>query len=475
MTTSGSDTARLTAELLALAGIDLDAGPDLRFEGPDVVLPSSYRVTEAAAALVGAVAVAIARLATVRSSTGSDGPPAAVTVDRIEACAAFQSERHFRLAEPPKLWDELSGHYETNDGHVQFHTNFAHHRLAMLAAIGCGDTANRAEVAAVVAERGRFEVEQAVSEGGGVAAALRTADEWAQHPHAAHVAGRAPLAVTALEGGSTAHQVRLESPPPSADRPLEGVRVLDLTRVIAGPVCARTLAAYGADVLRIGAAALPVVDALLPDTTLGKRFAHCDITTAEGRRTMLTLAADADVVVSGFRPGALAARGLDTDDLLGANPNLVVARLSAFGADGPWGGRRGFDSITQTATGVVATETAAFEADRPRPLPCQLLDHGSGYLLALGVAAALMGRHRRGGAHTVDVSLLTTRNWVASLGPADPRAGRPLSNADVAPYQHHRASPFGPLRHLRQPGLIDGIPARWDHGPSRPGADPAQW
>ncbi|MGB5758774.1 MAG: CoA transferase [Acidimicrobiales bacterium] len=475
MTDSATDTVELTGELLALAAVELDDDVLLRFEGPDTVLPSSYRVTDAAAALVAAVSVAVARLATVRSPERIHQSMPAVTVDRVEACAAFQSERHFRLEEEPTLWDELSGHYETNDGHVQFHTNFEHHRSAMLQALGCREDAVRADVAAVVAERGRFEMEQAVSEAGGIAAALRTSAEWAQHPHAAHVAGRAPLAVAAVDTSSTGHGGAGELPSARVDRPLLGVRVLDLTRVIAGPVCTRTLAAYGAHVLRIGAERLPVADSILPDTTLGKRFAHCDITTAEGRDTLLGLVSEADVIVSGFRPGALAARGLDTDDLLTANPNLVIARLSAFGADGPWGGRRGFDSITQTATGVVATETAAFGADRPRPLPCQLLDHGSGYLLSLGVLSALLGRHLRGGARLVDVSLLTTCNWVASLGPADPSSGSPLSDDDVARYRQQRPSPFGPLRHMRHPGRIDGIPARWDRGPTRPGADKPRW
>lgn len=483
---SPTDVTHVTDQLLALAGLADTADEDLRFVGPPTVLPSSYRVTEAATALVAAVSVAVARLAAVRASGGGSlggagGRP--ITIDSAEACAAFQSERHFQLTEPPRLWDELSGHYETEDGHVQFHTNFPHHRAALLTVTGCSPSATRADVESIVARAGRFELEQRVCDAGGIAAALRTVEEWNRHPHAAHVAGRPPLLLTPASTATATEPTRTGKTRTAGhpndgtgpQRPLAGVRVLDLTRVIAGPVAARTLAAYGADVLRIGADRLPVVDSLLPDTTLGKRFAHCDITTSRGRDRLLRLAAEADVVISGFRPGALAARGVGHDDLLEANPDLILARLSAFGADGPWGGRRGFDSITQTTTGVVATETKAFGAERPRPLPCQLLDHGSGFLVALGVVAGLIGRMLSGRGGEIDVSLLTTRNWVDSLGPTDPRAGTGLAETDVAPFLETRPSPFGELRHVRHPGRIDGIEARWDRGPARPGADGAHW
>lgn len=490
MTNSGTeDRHRLAGDLLTLAGLD-GPGEELRFIGPPTVLPSSFRVTEAASALVAAVSIAVARIAELRSGRPGSGPnPRSVIVDSVEACAAFQSERHFRLSEPPQLWDSLSGHYAARDGYIQFHTNFPHHRAGLLTAIGLGpgnespvarspvdrlpvdrSPVDRSAVEAAVAASGRLELERAVSNAGGIAAAMRTIDEWTEHPHAAHVAHRPPLTVSRRHSG-----VGQPLGPADPTRPLQDLRVLDLTRVIAGPVCARTLAAYGADVLRIGAAGLPVVDAILPDTTLGKRFAYCDITTTGGRDDLLRLVAEADVVVTGFRPGALAQRGLGTDDLLETNPNLVIAELSAFGPDGPWGRRRGFDSITQTATGIVAEETAAFGADQPRSLPCQLLDHGSGFLLALGVLGALIERHATGGSHQVEVSLLTTRNWFVSQGRADPELGGRLSEAEVAPYLESRPSPFGPLRHVRHPGSIDGIPARWERGPTKPGTDPAGW
>jgi crotonobetainyl-CoA:carnitine CoA-transferase CaiB-like acyl-CoA transferase len=313
-------------------------------------------------------------------------------------------------------------------------------------------------------------MEKRVTDVGGIAAALRTIDEWESHPHRAHIVGRPPLLLTRENVGPAAPLGVT-----STDRPLSGLRVLDFTRVIAGPVCTRTLAAYGADVLRIGAPGLPVVDSILPDTTLGKRFADADITTIGGRDTVLALVAEADVVVIGFRPGAFSGHGLGPEDLFAANPNLVLAELSAFGPDGPWGGKRGFDSITQTATGIVAAEMAAYQSDDPRPLPCQLLDHGTGFLLALGVLGALAERHTTGGGHRVEASLITTRNWLVSLGQASPDKGGQLADEDVAPFIETRDSTFGAVTHIRHPGRITGIPARWDSGPSTPGQHRATW
>lgn len=467
-----TDVVSTTADLLQRAGVDPTLAAEVTFTGPETVLPSAYRVTEASQCLVAAFSVALAVLDRQRS-TGSrigTGHPS-IVVDAEESAAAFQSERHLRLDGPAELWDGLAGHYEAADGHIQFHTNFTHHRSALLRATECGDDASREQVAEIVAGVDRFEMENRVMAAGGIAAALRSVDEWHRHPHHEHVVGRPPLMMTRATDATQPHRWARSA----GVRPLEGLRVLDLTRVIAGPVASRALAAYGADVLRLGAPDLPVVTSILPDTTLGKRFAHCNITTAQGRDTALRLASEADVVVTGFRPGALSGRGLGPDDLLDANPNLIHATLSAFGSDGPWGGRRGFDSITQTATGIVATETEAYHSPTPRSLPCQLLDHGTGFLLALGILGGLIERERSGGGHLIEASLLTTRYWLEGLGPADPTAGGHLDDATITRYSRTRPSGYGPVTHIRHPGSVDGLPASWDTGPSTPGQHQPVW
>jgi crotonobetainyl-CoA:carnitine CoA-transferase CaiB-like acyl-CoA transferase len=454
----------ICADLLAHAGLPSELADTVDLGPGATVLPSSFRVTDAATALVGAASAAVAALV-----EQQEGRTPGVTIDPVGACVAFQSERHLRLREAPKLWDDLGGHYRVADGFVQTHTNFPHHRSALLAALELPPSSDRADVERVMERSNRFEIEAAVAAAGGITAAMRSMDEWRAEPHAEHVAGRSPLSVTS--GTGTAVRPRAVEP----GRPLAGLRVLDLTRVIAGPVCARTLAAFGADVLRVGAADLPVVDSILPDTTLGKRFAHADITSPAGRDAVRALAADADVVVAGFRPGALAGHGLGVDDLLEINPALIVAELSAFGADGPWGGRRGFDSITQTATGIVAAEMEAFDAETARPLPCQLLDHGSGFLLALGVLAALVRAADEGGGQRADATLLTTRTWLESLGPGQLVADVPLTEERVDRCTATRDSVFGPMRHAVHPGEIEGVSAIWDIGPTTPSADELAW
>lgn len=456
----------VAADLLGRVPHANDTSERLELHGPQAVLPSSFAVTEAAGALVGAVGVAIDRVAQVRAKSS----PNRVSVDLVHAGLAFQSERHLRFEDDaPQLWDGLAGYYPVKDGSVQFHTNFDHHRLAVLTALGLAPDADRAAVEAAVIDRTRFEVEDLVTAQGGIAAAVREVDEWDRHPHARTPETSTPLTIERETGPARS----LGSAP--LDRPLAGLRVLDLTRIIAGPVCTRTLAAYGADVLRVGAVNLPVVRSILADSTLGKRFCHLDLDDGASRHALLRLAADADVVVAGFRPGSLAARGLGSEDLLEANPDLVVAELSAFGTSGPWGGRRGFDSITQSATGIVAEETAAFGSGRLTPLPCQLLDHGSGHLLTIGVIAGLLGRHEDGGGHRVAVSLLGTRNWFVNLGRRDHTEVSSPDDSTIESYCDRIDSPWGRIRHVRHPDPIDGIPARWERGPTRPGTNPPAW
>jgi len=251
--------------------------------------------------------------------------------------------------------------------------------------------------------------------------------------------------------------------------------VLDLTRIIAGPVAGRNLAAYGASVMRVGAAELPVVESVLSDTTLGKTFCHLDLRSTVGRDRLFELVAAADVVLTGFRPGALDSLGVDHNALLNANPDLVIGELNAFGRSGPWGGRRGFDSITQTATGIVHAETEASGSTTPRPLPCQFLDHGSGYLLSLGVLSALLRRHRTGGPQLVEVTLLGTRDWLVEQGRVDHIDAPTLSLESINAHLRHRQTTFGPIQHVAHPGCIDGVDNSFERGPSLPGADPAEW
>lgn len=186
-------------------------------------------------------------------------------------------------------------------------------------------------------------------------------------------------------------------------RPLQGVRVLDLPRVIAGPVATRALALLGADVLRVDPPGLPEIPWQFTDTGQGKHSTLLDLRTASAQWE--NLLDTADVLVTGYRPGALERLGLT------GRPGLVHARVSAWGFTGPWADRRGFDSIVQAATGIADVEGASAV---PGALPAQALDHASGYLLAAGIVDALTARAGDGFGRDVRVSLARTASWLLS-------------------------------------------------------------
>jgi crotonobetainyl-CoA:carnitine CoA-transferase CaiB-like acyl-CoA transferase len=401
-------------------------------------LPGGFRVADAAVASVGVVLLAAARLRGVRR----------VSLDVAAATGAFLADRRLLVdGRPLQVWDPIAGDYRTGDGWVRLHTNYAWHRAAALRALELPRDAERTAVAAAVERRDALDVEEAVRAAGGAAGALRSRQEWAAHPQAAEVARR-PL-------------VTLETPASGLARAaaVDGFRVLDLTRVIAGPTATKVLAALGADVLRLDAPGFEEVPALVAETTAGKRCARLDIR-ASGDR-FAELVAAADVLVCGLRPGALARLGWPPERLEAVNPGLVVAELSAYGDTGPWGGRRGFDSLVQMVSGIAHEGMERAGNDRPVPLPAQALDHASGWLLAAGVLHALTLRGQDGRGRRVGVVLARTAEWLDGLGRQDePPPGEPPGEVEVVP------SPLGPVTRVVFPGTLDGRTVRWAGSPS---------
>lgn len=333
---------------------------------------------------------------------------------------------------------------------MKLHTNYLSHKAAATAALGVAPDADRADVAAAVALRTADEVEQAVVDAGGCAAALRTRDSWSAHPHGAAVADEPAVRTVGCPGELTLPGL-LEG-----GGALSGVNVLDLTRVIAGPVCTRFLAAHGATVLRIDPPGFEEVGALLPETTAGKRSAWLDLSTATDRDRFLSLVGEADVVVHGLRPGAMERHGLGPRELRDANPTVVTARLDAYGWRGPWAGRRGFDSLVQMSCGIAAAGMAAAGSDRPTPLPVQALDHGTGHLLAAAVARALAS----GRPADVTASLVGVANLLVEMpDPDGPGVAEPTwTDGDRVP----RATGWGPAMAAPIPGHLTGWPTSLD-------------
>jgi crotonobetainyl-CoA:carnitine CoA-transferase CaiB-like acyl-CoA transferase len=362
------------------------------------------------------------------TGVGADTP---LDLDAVHVGLAFRSERHARLdGRPLGLgFAPLSRFWRTADGWLRLHGNYPHHRAAAVRVLG-------EDVEGGAAGRRAVDLETAVVEAGGAAAAVRTRDEWLAHPQGEAVAGLPLLSL-----------IRTADGPPRRGS-LEGLRVLDLTRVIAGPVATRTLASYGADVLRVDSPGLPDDPDALLDTGSGKRHVELDLGSPAGRRTVEDLLAGADVVVQGYRPGALDAFGLDPDSLAERHPHLVVVRLSAWGAVGPWRHRRGFDSLVQAATGIAATYGPP---DAPGVLPAQALDHATGHLAAAVVLGALARQREEGGGWHGELSLAQTAHWLLSA-PVGAPEDDDRDAAEAGPYLVDLPSARGAVTVVRPPG-----------------------
>jgi len=442
----------------------------VRLTGTEPALPSSFAVGTAAQASIAAAALAARELGVLRG-----GPAQRVSVDMREAAIEFRSERYLRVdgQAPADPWDSIAGIYRSGDGSwVRLHTNFPHHRDGVLQLLGCAY--EREAVAQALLRRKAVDVEAAAADAGLCVTALRSFDEWDAHPQGRAVAALPVLSVTRLAAGDAAP--RAWPPLPPGARPLHGLRVLDLTRVIAGPVAGRTLAAHGADVMLITGPHLPSIPTLVIDTGAGKRSAQLDLRDAAGREALKAVAREADVFLQGYRPGGLASLGFSPEALAALKPGIVCATLSAYGPTGPWAGRRGFDSLVQTASGFNVAEAEAAGQPEPRALPAQALDHASGYLLAFGIQRALARRAVEGGSWHVEVSLAQTGHWLRGLGrlPQGLAAPEP-AREEIRALLEARDSAFGRLHTVRHAGLLHDTPPRWDRPPVPLGSDPAAW
>ncbi|MFD7030633.1 CoA transferase [Streptomyces sp. NPDC059917] len=467
MATSGNGGGgdRATAGAWAALGGAEGLAERVGYRGTGPLGGGRLPVRELARATVGVCSLAAAELAAVRAGRGVDDV-APLVVDEGAVGAAFVSERHLRVrGRAPVSFAPLSGFWRAADGWVRTHANYPHHRAALVGALGLA-AGTPEELRAAVAGRGAVEVQETVYAAGGLAVAV--APEYG-----------APLPLVERRDGDVRGR-RLGPGEPAAS----GVRVLDLTRVIAGPVATRTLGLLGADVLRIDSPRLAEADDAYADTGFGKRSALLDLGAAADREVFERLLARADVVVTGYRPGALERYGLGAEELVERRPGVVVAQLCAWGwggsGSGPWVGRRGFDSLVQAGYGIAAREAGADGA--PGVLPAQALDHGTGYLVAAGVLRALAD----GGGRVLRFSLAGTASWlVRGVAVADSPAGAeagPVPGAgagagvgyDAGAWLREVDSGYGGLRYAGSP-VVGGPVGGWGRGPSRWGSDAAVW
>jgi crotonobetainyl-CoA:carnitine CoA-transferase CaiB-like acyl-CoA transferase len=455
----------ILADIWTSTGGEASALETVRLTGEEPQLPSSFRVAAAAQTSVAASGLAAAQIWKLRSGQSQD-----VAVDMRHAVVECRSERYLRVdgKPPPPAWDAIAGIYKTRDRRfVRLHTNFPHHRDAVCKVLNCKP--ERDEVQAALMQWDGEAFETAAYASGGVVALMRSHDEWSALPHAEALAELPLISIEKI--GDAAPK-----PWPKGDRPLAGIRVLDLSRVIAGPVAGRTLAAHGADVLLISGPDLPAIPWLTIDTGRGKLTSFVELKTGQGRGVLRDLLAAADIFSQGYRPRALAALGFSPEGAAKINPGIVYVTLSAYGHAGPWAERRGFDSLVQTATGFNHAEGQAAGIDGPKELPAQMLDHATGYIMAFGAMMAKARQAREGGSWHVRLSLAQSGRWLWNLG----RVANGLNTLDLAgqavmPFIEEVASGFGPLRSVKHSAILSKTPAFWDRPAVPLGSHPPAW
>jgi len=444
------DPEDVLVELWSDAGLDEEALEDVAFTGNEPVLPSSFAVGTAAQASIGAAALAAAELWRLRSGLRQQ-----VSVEMRDAAIEFRSERYLRVdgKDLDDHHDPIAGLYRCGDGRwARLHTNLPHHRDGLLQLLGCNH--DKAAVQRALERWPAEKLETTAAEAGLVVTACRSFAEWDAHAQGRAVAS---LPLFSVEQIGDAPPLKLAS----AQRPLSGIKVLELTHVIAGPVSGRVLAGHGADVLLITAAHRPAMLPLVIDTGRGKLSAQIDLREPSGRQKLAGLIGEADVFIQGYRPGALAAHGFGPEEVAKLRPGIVYASLSAYGHAGPWALRRGFDSLVQTASGLNLAEAEAFGSSEPRALPAQALDHATGYLLAFAIMTALRRRAEQGGSWQVRVSLAQTGQWLRQLGRIDGMQCRDPGFADVRDRLHGTASSFGRLTAVRHAAEMSETPPHW--------------
>ena len=422
----------------------------------DPILPTPFRITETSVATLAAVGLAVNDVWALRT-----GRRQAIGIDTGQATASLRSGTYMKLngERVSSAANAVMGSYPARDGRWSYlHCNFPNHRAAALKVLGVPE--NRDEVRKAVAKWDARELEEAIIAAKGAGGMVRSIEEWRQHPQGIAVAGLPLMEITRIG----------DSPPeplPAGDRPLSGIRVLDLTRVIAGPTCGRTLAEHGADVMKVAAAHLPSLGHQEFDTGHGKLSTYLDLREEKERETLRGLVREADVFSQGYRPGTLGDRGFSPEALAKMRPGIVAVSLSAFGHVGPWASRRGFDTVIQSVSGIKMRQGELFPGEVPGPqfYPVSAIDFLTGYLMAAGTMVALARRAREGGSWLVRISLAQTGHWLIGRGqvpePELKRARKEFADADLARWSMTSETPAGRLQHLGPVLRLSETPTRW--------------
>jgi len=451
---------------------------NLQLEGGDgITVPSSFKIghlAQSCIALSGLLA------ALIQSHRNAIAVPR-VVVDRQHAVTEFQSERLYLLNDEKSQapGGTIGGLHQTSDGYIRCHDGFPNHHDSALQLLRCSSTTTKAEFAKEVRRWKSLELETAAVNNGAVIFAMRGYADWDPTPQAQAIQ-RFPISIIKVADCAPGLPLRFTK---GEAKCLRGLRVLEMSRVIAAPVAGKTLAAHGADVLWITSPNLPALPGLDKDVGRGKRTAQLDLNNADDLHQLRQLLQEADVFLQSYRPGSLAAKGLSINELLKDRKGkpLICASLTAWGTEGPWAGRRGFDSIVQTASGMNVSEAEhRGQGEAARVMPCQALDHGAGYFLASGIMTALYRQATEGGCYQVNVSLAGVMRYLRSYGQYEGDSGfacKAYHNFGEVPVQYTEARDcaFGKLESIKHSVQIEDVDVGWEHMPKPLGSDKAVW
>ncbi|TKA21850.1 hypothetical protein B0A50_08519 [Salinomyces thailandicus] len=449
---------------------------DLSLPGTGLGVPSSFKLGVLAQASIALSALSAALVH--GQINDCDVPKVEVSLQR--AIVEFDSHsfltidgRHLSSPRAP-----IGGLHKTSDGYIRIHDGFLVHRERLKKLLSCPGSDERVRIAAAVAQWTTIDLENAAIDAGLAVAGLRSYEQWGRLPQASAIS-HFPINIRKIASGRPSRPASLK---PGATKCLQGLRVVEIDRVIAAPVAGRTLAAHGADVLWVTSTTLEDQPSLDRDFARGKRTIRLDLDNEQDRLKLDGLLTDASVFLQSYRPGSLARRGLSPERLTAHSKNgIICANLSAYGPTGPWSDRRGFDSLVQTCSGINVSEAAHYgSGETARTLPFQALDHASGFFLATGIAAALYKQVTEGGSYEVNVSLAGTMKFLRSLGQHEGASGfqcRQHLRQDDMPsdWLEQRDSEFGVMKAVRHSATIEGVDVGWDIMPRQLGSDQADW
>ena len=469
-------------EVMAARGKGLPEAGEVTITGQDPVLSTRFRIGETCAAVLGGVGVAVNDIWEMRT-----GRRQSVSVDVVHAAAGLKSSDHLRRPDARGAWQPLVNKeqlemraitqpWPTKDGRwVLPHFGLPNLKERQLRLLGCEPTP--ASVAKAVATWNALDLEAAIDEARTCGGMVRTSEEWLATPHGKVLAAKPIVEIIKIadsdpepfpSGPSVAH--------PQPARPLDGIRVLDLTRILAGPVCARTLAEHGAEVLMIAAEGVPQIPEHVMDTSHGKRSTFLDLKTADGAARLRALVKEADVFSQGYRPGIMAKHGFSPEELARIRPGIIATSISCYGADGPFSHRGGWEQVAQTMTGILHEGRIKERPDGPALLPAAACDYTTGYLGAYGVMLALARRAKEGGSWHVRVSLCQSGMFVYRQGMMEfPGFGREIPEAELDRIRIETRPRSGPLRHLGPLLRMSETQPRWIRPTPVLGGDRPEW